>query len=134
IGVLSHDPPLGHITTFGGHPLSCAAGMAALNIIVRDNLPARAAESGAAIMTGLRDLDAPEISALRGIGALIGIEFRDAATAHRFVAETISRSVVINWTLNAGSVVRIAPPLTINTGEIDFALGAMRDALDAIRD
>ncbi|MGH7814014.1 MAG: aspartate aminotransferase family protein [Candidatus Binataceae bacterium] len=133
IGVLSHDPPLGHITTFGGNPLSCAAGMAVFNVIVRDRLPARAVEAGASIMRKLRGLNAPEIAAVRGIGLLIGMEFHDAKTAHRFVAETLARGVVINWTLNAEAVVRIAPPLTISAGEIDFAMNAIEGALNAVR-
>ena len=70
---------------------------------------------------------------MRGIGLLIGIEFHDAQIAHRFVAATIANGVVINWTLNADKVVRLAPPLNIQTGEVDFALDAMRRALEFIR-
>jgi 4-aminobutyrate aminotransferase-like enzyme len=53
--------------------------------------------------------------------------------AHRFVAHTLANGVVINWTLNAERVVRLAPPLTVAPEEIDFALEAMRRALDAVR-
>ena len=53
---------------------------------------------------------------------------------HRFVAETISRGVIVNWTLNAGQVVRLAPPLAIVRSEIDIAVAAMRDALLGTRD
>ena len=133
IAELSHDPPLGHITTFGGHPLSCAAGLAALDVIVSERLPERAAKIGAELAARLRGLEAPEISSVRGLGLLIGLEFRDAAVAHRFVAHTLANGVVINWTLNAERVVRLAPPLTVAPEEIDFALGAMRRALDAVR-
>lgn len=133
IAELSHDPPLGHITTFGGHPLSCAAGLAALDVIVSERLPERAAKIGAELAARLRALEAPEISSVRGLGLLIGLEFRDAAVAHRFVAHTLANGVVINWTLNAERVVRLAPPLTVAPEEIDFALEAMRRALDAVR-
>lgn len=133
IAELSHDPPLGHITTFGGHPLSCAAGLAALDVIVSERLPERAAKIGAELAARLRGLEAPEISSVRGLGLLIGLEFRDAAVAHRFVAHTLANGVVINWTLNAERVVRLAPPLTVAPEEIDFALEAMRRALDAVR-
>lgn len=133
IAELSHDPPLGHITTFGGHPLSCAAGLAALDVIVSERLPERAAKIGAELAARLRGLEAPEISSVRGLGLLIGLEFRDAAVAHRFVAHTLANGVVINWTLNAERVVRLAPPLTVAPEEIDFALDAMRRALDAVR-
>ncbi len=133
LGTLSHDPPLGHITTFGGHPLSCAAGLAALNVIVRERLYERAATIGKEIVRRLLAMRAPEIAAVRGLGMLVGIEFRDAALARRFVAATLARGVVLNWTLNADNVVRLAPVLTIMPDEVDFALSAMEKALDAIR-
>ncbi len=133
LGTLSHDPPLGHITTFGGHPLSCAAGLAALNVIVRERLFERATSIGKEIVRRLLAMRAPEMAAVRGIGMLVGIEFRDAALARRFVAATLARGVVVNWTLNADNVVRLAPMLTIMPDEVDFAMSAMKKALDAIR-
>ena len=133
LATLSHDPPLGHITTFGGHPLSCAAGLAALNVIVRDHLSERAATVGKEIVQRLLAMRAPEIAGVRGLGLIIGIEFHDAAIAHRFVAAALARGVIINWTLNADNVVRLAPVLTIASDEVDFALGAMQRALDEVR-
>ena len=133
LGTLSHDPPLGHITTFGGHPLSCAAGLAALNVIVRERLFERAASIGKEIVRLLLAMRAPEMAAVRGIGMLVGIEFRDAALARRFVAATLAHGVVVNWTLNADNVVRLAPMLTIMPDEVDFAMSAMKKAIDAIR-
>jgi acetylornithine/N-succinyldiaminopimelate aminotransferase len=133
LGTLSHDPPLGHITTFGGHPLSCAAGLAALNVIVRERLCERAATTGQEIVHRLLAMRAPEIAAVRGLGMIVGIEFRDAAVAHRFVAATLARGVIVNWTLNADNVVRLAPVLTIMPEEVDFAFSAMKKALDETR-
>jgi acetylornithine/N-succinyldiaminopimelate aminotransferase len=129
LGTLSRDPPLGHITTFGGHPLSCAAGLAALDVITREDLSSHAMEKGAYLVEELKALAAPEIAEVRGIGLLVGLDFHSAEVAHRFVAETISRGVIINWTLNADQVVRLAPPLAIVRSEIDIAVDAMRDAL-----
>ena len=71
--------------------------------------------------------------AVRGLGLLVGIEFAESAPAHRFVAETIARGVIVNWTLNADRVVRLAPPLTIGAAEIEFGLEAMHAALEAVR-
>jgi acetylornithine/N-succinyldiaminopimelate aminotransferase len=133
LGTLAHNPPLGHITTFGGHPLSCAAGLATLNVIVREQLCERAATTGREIVRRLNAMRAPEIAAVRGLGMLIGIEFRDAAIARRFVAATIARGVIVNWTLNADNVVRLAPPLSVKPEEIDVALNAMTKALDETR-
>ena len=133
LGTLAHDPPLGHITTFGGHPLSCAAGLASLNVIVRERLHERAATIGKEIVRRVLAMRAPEIVAVRGLGMIIGIEFRDAALAHRFVAETLTRGVIVNWTLNADNVVRLAPVLTVTEDQVNFAMSAMTKALDAIR-
>ena len=133
LGTLSHDPPLGHITTFGGHPLSCAAGLASLNVIVHERLCERGTKIGKEIVRRIVAMHAPEIAAVRGLGMLIGIEFRDAAIAHRFVAATLAHGVIVNWTLNADNVVRLAPVLTIAPDEVDFGLSAMSQALDEIR-
>lgn len=129
IGTLAHDPPLGHITTFGGHPLSCAAGLAALGVIGSEDLCRRAEESGTYLRERLRALPGGGIADVRGIGLLAGIEFRTAAAARRFVERSLDRGVVVNWTLNADTVVRLAPPLNISRDEIEFAIAAMRDAL-----
>jgi acetylornithine/N-succinyldiaminopimelate aminotransferase len=133
IGKLAHDPPLGHITTFGGHPLSCAAGLASLDVIIGGRLWECADRAGAQLRTALSQLVGEEIVAIRGLGALVGIEFATASWAHRFVAETIARGVIVNWTLNADRVVRVAPPLTIKADEIAFGINVMRSALEAIR-
>jgi acetylornithine/N-succinyldiaminopimelate aminotransferase len=133
LDTLSHDPPLGHITTFGGHPLSCAAGLASLKVIVRERLWERAATIGKEIVRRILAMRAPEIAAVRGLGMIVGIEFRDAAVARRFVAAALARGVIVNWTLNADHVVRLAPVLTIKPDELDFGLSGMKGALDEIR-
>ncbi|HZY59026.1 MAG TPA: aspartate aminotransferase family protein [Candidatus Binataceae bacterium] len=122
LSVLAHDPPLGHITTFGGHPLSCAAGLAALEVMVEEDLPQRAAQTGDIILGRLAQIAERHIVALRGIGLLIGIELASAELTQRFVKRTIEAGVIVNWTLNCDRVVRLAPPLTIADNEIDFAL------------
>jgi acetylornithine/succinyldiaminopimelate/putrescine aminotransferase len=133
LGTLSHDPPLGHITTFGGHPLSSAAGLASLEVIVRERLWERAATIGREIIRRILAMRAPEIAAVRGLGMIVGIDFRDSSMAHRFVAAALGRGLIVNWTLNADNVVRLAPPLTIKREELDFALSEMKLALDGIR-
>ncbi len=126
---LAHDPPLGHITTFGGHPLSCAAGLASLDTIVAGRLWERANTIGDRIRAGLLAFGDDKIVAVRGLGLLIGIELSGAELTRRFVAESIGQGVIINWTLNADTVVRLAPPLTISEAEVDFALATMLSAL-----
>lgn len=133
IAVLAHDPPLGHITTFGGHPLSCAAGLAALDVIVAERLWERANKLGQRLSEGLQRLGDAEPVAVRQIGALIGAEFSSAEAAQGFVRQALARGMIINWTLNAERVVRLAPPLTMDDEEINLALKTMAAALEACR-
>ncbi|SRR5579875_753371 len=132
LAVLAHDPPLGHITTFGGHPLSCAAGLAALEVMVEENLAERAARIGNNIIGHLKNLRAPAITAVRGVGLLIGIELKCADLTRRLAARCIEAGVIVNWTLNCDRVVRLAPPLTISDTEVDFALRAITDSLGQV--
>jgi acetylornithine/N-succinyldiaminopimelate aminotransferase len=129
LSVLAHDPPLGHITTFGGHPLSCAAGLAAVETILSERLPERAARVGNEIMSRLKRLEHPALVAVRGLGLLIGIELRSPALTRQLVERTIAAGVIINWTLNSDLVVRLAPPLTIGDDEVDFGLRAIELSL-----
>ena len=76
---LSHDPPLAHVTTFGGHPLSCAAGLAALEVAVRERLPERAAARRRALARAAAASIGPALRDVRGRGLLLGLEFADAA-------------------------------------------------------
>jgi acetylornithine/succinyldiaminopimelate/putrescine aminotransferase len=131
LACLAHDPPLGHITTFGGHPLSCAAALAALEETCSRRLWDRAASVGAQLLNALR-LRLGNSVEVRGLGLLVGIEFANAAICQRFVEATISRGVIVNWTLNADRVARLAPPLTISADEIEFAVAAMVSAISEI--
>jgi acetylornithine/succinyldiaminopimelate/putrescine aminotransferase len=133
LSVLAHDPPLGHITTFGGHPLSCAAGLAALEALISEGLPRRAELAGDTIMTRLAQIDDPALVAIRGIGLLIGIELESAGLTRRFVAKCIESGVIVNWTLNCDRVVRLAPPLTISQDEVNFALQVLQRSLREVR-
>jgi acetylornithine/N-succinyldiaminopimelate aminotransferase len=134
IGKLSRNPPLGHITTFGGHPLSCAAGLASLEAIVEGRWWEAAQRTGDQIRAGVSGFGSDKIVAVRGLGLLVGIEFAQSSLARRFVAETLARGAIVNWTLNADRVVRLAPPLTISAAEIEFAIEAMGAALEALGD
>ncbi len=133
IGELARNPPLGHITTFGGHPLSCAAGLAALEVVVSERLWEQADVLGEKLAQGLREFAGPEVAAVRVIGALIGLEFKDSEIAQSFVRESLGRGIIINWTLNAERVVRLAPPLNMTVGEVNFGLEMMAEALEASR-
>jgi acetylornithine/N-succinyldiaminopimelate aminotransferase len=127
---LAHDPPLAHVTTFGGHPVSCAAGLAALEVLLRENLPARAASRGAALLGTLRALvGRGGLAAVRGLGLLIGLEFADTPACARFAARALAEGLILNWTLHRDTVVRLAPPLVLTDAEAEQALSGITAAL-----
>jgi acetylornithine/succinyldiaminopimelate/putrescine aminotransferase len=127
---LAHDPPLAHVTTFGGHPLSCAAGLAALEVLVRDDLAARAAAVGGRFAEALRALvGRSELEAVRGLGLLLGLQFTAAGACARFARRALDAGLILGWTLHRDTVVRLAPPLTITDAEVEVALGSIARAL-----
>ena len=128
---LSTDPPLAHVTTFGGHPVCCAAGLAALDVMFADRLPQRAQEKGYEFVTKLHALlGHGGLTGVRGRGLLIGLDFRDPGATQRFVKRCFSGGLVLGWTLHEDTVVRLAPPLVISSAEIDQAIAVMGRALD----
>lgn len=124
---LRDDPPLSHVTTFGGHPVSCAAGDAALRVLVDEKLHLRAAVIEEAIRARMRH---PAIAEVRGLGAMLGIEMRDTATTERFVRRCLGLGVLTGWTLHSKTLVRIAPPLTIPEPILHDAVDRMLEALE----
>ncbi len=134
LATLTRRPALAHVTTFGGHPLSCAAALAALNETVERELPRRAATNGAVLLRGLEDLAARHrtIRAVRGIGMLLAIELTSARATRRFASACLARGLIVNWTLHRDTVIRLAPPLVLTRAEIALALATMDDALRSL--
>src|SRR5262245_9255474 len=129
---LSHDPALAHVTTFGGHPLSCAAGLAALDVLLRDGLVERAAALGERLLGALRTLiGRGGLAAVRVVGLLIGLEFDDAAACARFARRAWEQGLILNWTLHRDTVVRLAPPLVLSDDEASRAVQGITAALGA---
>jgi acetylornithine/N-succinyldiaminopimelate aminotransferase len=124
---LAHDPPLNHLTTFGGHPLSCAAGVAALDYAKRNRLPERAAELGRTWLQRLDQLRGTVLREVRGCGMLLGLELASPEHTHKFCELAFERRLILNWTLHRDTVVRLAPPLIISDEETDHALGAIAE-------
>ncbi|HUN28544.1 MAG TPA: ornithine--oxo-acid transaminase [Alphaproteobacteria bacterium] len=120
--------PGDHGSTFGGNPLACAVGEAALDVIVDEKLPSRARYAGAKLMQGLRAAQSSQIKEIRGRGLLIGIELTVPAKA--LVAALLERGVVAKDTHER--VLRIAPPLVIDDAAIDLLLARYREALAAL--
>ena len=127
---LSHSPPLSHVTTFGGHPVCCAAGLAALNVLMKRRLPQRAERLGRIMRRRLRDLSSlGGVKEVRGMGLLIGFELTDPELTRRFVHHCWKTGLILGWTLHSNTIVRLAPPLTINRRDMDLGLAIMKSSL-----
>jgi acetylornithine/succinyldiaminopimelate/putrescine aminotransferase len=125
---LSHHPALGHITTFGGHPVSCAAGKAAIEVLLRDNLIQSVELKKKRFAEGLHH---PKIRSFHAAGLLMAIEFEDEAFNKKVIAGCISRGVITDWFLFAPHCLRLAPPLIISEEEIRHACSVILQAIDA---
>ncbi|MEO0162269.1 MAG: ornithine--oxo-acid transaminase [candidate division WOR-3 bacterium] len=110
--------PGDHGSTFGGNPLAAAIGMAALDVILKENLPQRAYELGKWFMDGLRQIKNPVIKEVRGKGLLIGVELTEKA---RPFCEALLRERILAKDTH-DYVVRFAPPLVIKKEELAWAL------------
>lgn len=113
--------PGDHGSTFGGNPMAAAIGKAALDVLVDENLPARAAEMGGYFMERLHELGSPHVREVRGRGLLIGVELHVASGPARPYCEQLKELGVLCKDTH-GQVIRFAPPLVIERDDIDFAL------------
>lgn len=126
-GSFRDHPPLSHVTTFGGHPVSCAAALAALRVLVRENLPERATEIGRIIRKRLQH---PLIREVRGEGALLGLELANRGVTEFTVNRCLEEGVLLGWTLHSNTLIRIAPPLNIDFEVLSETLAIIVRILD----
>ncbi len=130
MATLATDPPLAHVTTFGGHPVCCAAGLASLEVIVREKLPQRAQVKGNEFLEKLQTLlGVGGFTEVRGRGLLIGMDFTSPTATKRFAQNCFAAGLILGWTLHQDTVIRLAPPLIISSTEIDQAVAIIQDAL-----
>ena len=115
---LTGDPVLGHITTFGGHPLCCAAGLASFGVLLESDWVAAVVQKEALFR---RRLVHPSMKAVRSCGLLIAVEFDSWETNKRVIDTCISGGVLTDWYLFAPQCLRIAPPLNITPAQIEEA-------------
>lgn len=129
--------PLIHSTTFGGNPLAAAAALAAIEVTLSEDLPARAQAMGQYLMQKLSGLHSayPElIEEVRGRGLMVGLEFTDADIGGLAVAELATRGILTAFGLNNPKVVRLEPPLIVEESHIDQAVEALEASLDATKE
>lgn len=129
---LSTDPPLSHVTTFGGHPVCCSAALASIDVLSGQDLPGRAERLGVNLMERIREFGKDSgVKEVRGKGLLIGMEMEDSKLTERFALNCRKAGLILGWTLHSNTVIRLAPPLVISEEEMDRGLGIMEKALRA---
>jgi len=127
MGALKENPILGHITTFGGHPVCCAAGLAALGVLLNENL----VEQVDAKEKLFRELLVhPAIKEVRGKGLMLAIELENFELNKKIIDRCIANGVVVDWFLHCSNSMRIAPPLTITHDEIRKACEVITESIN----
>lgn len=124
---LTHDPPLGHITTFGGHPVCCAAGLASLEYLIENDLTTVAGEKANLFR---QNLSHNLIEEIRGEGLLLAVKLTSERYVKHVVANGPKHGLITDYFLFCGDSFRIAPPLTINNSEIEEACSKLIGLLD----
>ncbi len=124
---LTHDPVLGHINTFGGHPVCCAAGQAAFRALLEEELIGTVKEKEQLFLDLLKH---PRIKGLRSRGLMMAVEFDNFEMNKRIIDALISEGVFTDWFLFASHCLRIVPPLTISHEDIRLACKKIITVLD----
>jgi len=124
---LTHDPILGHITTFGGNPVCCASALATLEVIENENLLAYVERKGQLIEQLIQH---PKVKEVRRIGLLFAFDFENEAIVNNIVHYAKEHGVICYWFLSHPFSFRIAPPLTITEDEIKKACSIIMDAIE----
>lgn len=126
MATLTDRPVLGHITTFGGHPLSCAAGLASMKVLLEESWIAAVAAKEKLFRQLLVH---PAIREVRSAGLLIAVEFESFERNKRIIDTCIANGLLTDWFLFAPQCMRIAPPLTITEEEIKKACSIILAAI-----
>jgi acetylornithine/succinyldiaminopimelate/putrescine aminotransferase len=125
----THNPVLGHINTFGGHPVSCAAGLAAFKYLINENIVATVKEKETLFCDLLVH---PKINKVNSAGLMIAVWFDDYETNKKIIDALIAEGVFTDWFLFASNALRIAPPLNISEEEIEYACKKITEVLETI--
>ena len=125
----THNPVLGHINTFGGHPVCCAAGLAGFNVLLNERLIETVAQKEKQFLSLLHH---NKIKAVRSCGLMMAVEFEDFDMNKKIIDLLIIAGVFTDWFLFAANCLRIVPPLTINEHEIALACKKIIEVLDTL--
>jgi acetylornithine/succinyldiaminopimelate/putrescine aminotransferase len=127
MNTLSDNPILGHITTFGGHPVACAAGHAAFNVLLEEKLM-DTVSSKSELFKQL--LIHPKIKQVHGMGLLLAVELDSFDIVNACIQQMLDQNLFADWFLYAPHCLRICPPLTITNQEIELACTSILQILD----
>lgn len=127
MSVLKENPILGHITTFGGHPISCAAGLANLEVILDENLFEDVPRKESIFR---KHLQHPEIKEIRGKGLMLSIQLTSFEQVEKVSKRCVENGIIIDWFLHCDTAMRIAPPLIITDNEIIKACEIIIEAIE----
>jgi acetylornithine/N-succinyldiaminopimelate aminotransferase len=128
--VIKEQPILGHITTFGGHPVSCAAALVSLKVIVEEKLHESVAEKAKRFEQRLQH---PKIKKLHQAGLMMALYVEDFETVQKIISSCLHAGLITDWFLFANDCIRIAPPLNISEEEIFHATQIILNALDKLK-
>ncbi len=127
--VISDHPILGHITTFGGHPVCCAAGLAALNMLTSTDLIS-SIKRKAQLFIDL--LNHPQVKEIRSIGFLMALDLQDEKKVKQLMEYGMAHQLLFDWFLYDAGSVRIAPPLIITEDQIRTACKILVEGMDQL--
>jgi putrescine aminotransferase len=126
---LKENPILGHITTFGGHPVSAASSLATIQILNEEGLIEQVERKAQCFIEALKH---PKIISIRNKGLMMAVEFESFDVLKPIIDRAIIDGVITDWFLFCDNSMRIAPPLTITEEEIKMACKMILQAIDAI--
>jgi len=126
---LTFDPPLGHITTFGGHPVSCAAGLAAQQFIEKNGLVSKAVKLGKLYRKILKH---HAIENIRGQGLFLAVVVKDEVSVSEFLKAALEEGLIIDMFLFSKNAFRIAPPLIITEEQVRLTVEKIMKTLDRL--
>ncbi|MBQ2364260.1 MAG: aspartate aminotransferase family protein [Alistipes sp.] len=130
LNLFTENPCLGHITTFGGHPVCCAAGLAALNYMVDNGVVEQVESKGALFEQRL--LSHPRVQEIRRSGLLLAVELGRSEYLYQLMDIFKQEGIMSDWFLFCDTAFRISPPLTISEEEIEECCTIIRQSLDRI--
>lgn len=126
---LKDNPILGHITTFGGHPVTCAAGLATLEAILEEDMMAGVEEKEALFRKLLKH---PKIKEVRGKGLMLSIQLDSFKQVEAVSKLCVEKGVIIDWFLHCDTALRVAPPLIITENEITECCKTIISAIEEV--